>query len=262
MGSITSFGKQALKILICFCLVYTPFFASAASIGGWNLSNPVAQGASVLYDAAKNAMINGKNVAKTSTALITPVASDVAKVLARGGAAYALSIAVEQLLGAVDWVLDPANNQIKYKVPVDPSCLSTCSYTLSSHPGVYASPQAACSAFFSSFSGNGWSAFGSYVVDNGMPPTSFGYCSGIRTHTDGRRGSIGARVNTIIDPDKPVDEEKSIPLTTVATQVISNAESEANAEKRATAQVATTAAAADRHISRIPCFLWLGADCL
>src|SRR5690606_4863018 len=56
---------------------------------------------------------------KESSVKITPNASQVAKVLARGGAGYALSVAVEQLLGSVDWVLDPENNRIKYYVPVE-----------------------------------------------------------------------------------------------------------------------------------------------
>ncbi|KAF1018449.1 MAG: hypothetical protein GAK29_04228 [Acinetobacter bereziniae] len=80
-----------------------------ASIGGWILSNPTAVGASILYDGTKGSA--------TSSILISPNASEVAKVL-RGG--IALSFAVEQLLGAVDWVLDPANNQIVYTKPHNP----------------------------------------------------------------------------------------------------------------------------------------------
>ena len=107
--------------------------ALAAGLGGWTMSNPVPQGASVLYNGAKNVLINGKNVAKTSTALITPTATQVAKVLARGGAGYALSVAVQQLLGAVDWVLDPANNQIVYTDPNAPSSNSQYLYSNTSN---------------------------------------------------------------------------------------------------------------------------------
>lgn len=78
-----------------------------ASIGGWTLSNPTAIGASILYDGTKGAA--------TSSILISPNASQVAKVLRGGLVGYALTFAVEQLLGAVDWVLDPTNNQVKYK---------------------------------------------------------------------------------------------------------------------------------------------------
>ncbi|MCG7220239.1 hypothetical protein [Acinetobacter sp. AG3] len=78
-----------------------------ASIGGWTLSNPTAVGASILYDGTKGSL--------TSSVLISPNASQVAKVLRGGVAGIALSFAVEQLLGAVDWVMDPANNLIRYK---------------------------------------------------------------------------------------------------------------------------------------------------
>ncbi|UOH17542.1 hypothetical protein [Acinetobacter sp. NyZ410] len=83
-----------------------------ASIGGWTLSNPTAVGASILYDGTKGSL--------TSSVLISPNASQVAKVLRGGIAGIALSYAVKQLLGAVDWVLEPANNRVTYyeKPPV------------------------------------------------------------------------------------------------------------------------------------------------
>jgi hypothetical protein len=77
-----------------------------ASIGGWTLSNPTAVGASILYDGTKGSA--------SSSILISPNASQVAKVLRGGLVGYALTFAVEQLLGAVDWVLDPDNNQVIY----------------------------------------------------------------------------------------------------------------------------------------------------
>ncbi|KAB1852307.1 hypothetical protein F4W09_15010 [Acinetobacter tandoii] len=76
--------------------------------GGWNLSsNPIPLGASAFYEA-----VNGL---RTSSFVLTADASQVAKVLRGGAANIALTIAVDQILGAVDWILDPANNQIVYK---------------------------------------------------------------------------------------------------------------------------------------------------
>ena len=202
---------------------------ASTAMGGWSLSNPVSKGASVLYNGAKNVLINGKNVAKTSTALITPTAQQVAKVLARGGAAYALSVAVEQLIGAgVDWVLDPANNQIKYTVPnpnnsnlfwivegLDYTVASTqyqaCMIAVSRNPTV------------ASDSGT-WGSFQS--VSNNK--CVFKY----------RSIDLVSLPNPAYDSSK--DEEKTLPLDVVANQVISNAES-----GDTDAQVATTAAAAD-----------------
>lgn len=109
--------KKFITVLLTFTLYFNLITsAHASTVGGWTLGNPVMQGASAVYNATKNVLVNGKNVVKTSTALITPTATQVAKLLAKGGGAYALSVAVAQLIGdGVDWVLDPANNQIKYK---------------------------------------------------------------------------------------------------------------------------------------------------
>ena len=204
---------------------------ASTAMGGWSLSNPVSKGASVLYNGAKNVIINGKNVAKTSTALITPTATQVAKVLARGGAGYALSIAVEQLLGKVDWVLDPANNQIKYKeksatgVP-DPS--DKYRYQMAGYQTYYSSPEAACSAAQK----DAWSGYGKlhYVAETKT-------CN---SENNSQKWTISQSLNPAYDPNAEKDEEKTLPLDVVANQVISNAES-----GDTNAQVATTSAAAD-----------------
>jgi hypothetical protein len=100
--------KRILAFILSCCLILSSTIANAATIQGWSLSNPLARGASALYDATKNA----GDLVRNSTALITPNASQIAKQLGKGVAGVALSVAVEQLLGAVDWVLDPENNQI------------------------------------------------------------------------------------------------------------------------------------------------------
>jgi len=124
LRSVLNDNFKILTWLLILFIAITPNFifmqSARAAVGGWNLSNPVAQGASTIYDATKNVVINGKDFVKDSWVKITPNASQVAKVLARGAAGYALSVAVEQLIGAVDWVLDPANNQIKYTDPALP----------------------------------------------------------------------------------------------------------------------------------------------
>ena len=215
-------NSKIITIFICLQLALFPSLVFAAgNVGGWSMSNPVAQGASVVYDGAKNVIINGKDYIKKGTAKITPPASSVAKVLARGAAGYALSVAVEQLLGAVDWVLDPANNQIKYyptdTKPVDPKDPSVeIFYYLWGDSARYASPYALCSAKGGDL-----------------------YISGENFYCDGK--FVYTLVNPIYDPNaQPDKEQKTIPLETVAQKVISNAES-----GDTNAQVATTAAAAD-----------------
>lgn len=217
--------KLASRIYLSIAIVLAPIFlmssANAANVGGWTLGGAVAQGASTVYDATKNVVINGKKYIKESSVKITPTASQVAKVLARGGAGYALSVAVEQLLGSVDWVLDPANNQIKYKVPGETS--QTCTYGGQSCNN-YCAIQAANSG---RTDGGAVQYTDSYYGTRWFCKTEDGFRYALIT---------GAQTGTSTSEE----EEKSIPLETVAQKVISNA-----AGGDASAQQATTAAAAD-----------------
>lgn len=214
-------------------------FANAANVGGWNLSNPVAQGASTVYDATKNVVINGADFVKKSTVKITPNATQVAKVLARGGAGYALSVAVEQLLGAVDWVLDPANNQIKYFVdPSDPTSPALQYVWTWDSKTFFSTAVLALEATCKKYQGSNYGGISNVVINGDRASAS---CNS----SDGKNNvgsSVYRLVNPAYDPNAE-KEQKTIPLETVAAQVISNAESDT--DKRAAAQVATTAAAAD-----------------
>lgn len=227
--------KKIISILICIQITLFPAFAFAsANLGGWSLGNPIAQGASAVVNGTKTAIINGASVIKNSTAKITPPASSVAKVLAKGAAGYALSVAVEQLLGSVDWVLDPANNQIKYyEIPADSPTLGQYRYLY--RGTYYYSAESYCAA---------------ENARKNPPATDF---AGIQKQVGTRlqwqcvKGSDHSVVfwyaipslNPEYDPTAE-REEKSIPLTTVAQKVISNAE---NGDTQA--QVATVAAAQD-----------------
>ncbi|MBJ9905348.1 virulence factor TspB C-terminal domain-related protein [Acinetobacter bereziniae] len=231
--------KKYIAILLMFSVYMMPFNARAAGMGGWTLSNPLAQGASTLYQGAKTVIINGKNVAKTSTALITPVAKDVSKVLVRGVAGVALSFAVEQLLGKVDWVLDPANNTIRYReqdkpANEDPTIPTIWSTQFKEDDYIYASAEsagrAACLHMNETFV-RIW-AFATWSANV--------QC---KTNTGARDDwTVNAIPNPIYDPNAVPEEnkEKSIPLDTVSAKVISNADA-GNSD----AKVATTSAVAD-----------------
>ncbi len=229
--------KTILKIFVCLSLIYTPMFANAANVGGWSLSNAVAQGASTVYDATKNVVINGKDFVKKSTVKITPTASGVAKVLARGAAGYALSVAVEQLIGAVDWVLDPANNQIKYtekgaatgNVNIQGryytgTAASACSQDMAFRTQIN---QPKYVFTFKSISVNSSSS-------NRVDFTCF-YTVSYKGDTPSDNQFTGYIINPVVE-----EEQKTLPLDVVAQQVISNAQG-----GDTNAQVATTAAAAD-----------------
>ncbi len=220
-----------LSILLVVSQVIMMNQALAAGLGGWTITNTFAQGASTVINATKNVVINGANVVKTSTAKITPTASQVGKVLGRGVAAYALSVAVEQLLGSVDWVLDPANNQIKYKE------LGDLIYSINANsPGwdptkKFASHADLCRSYVSTYNSNVQGGTIEYVSSSNSACVVNLY--------DKNGNKILSNYSLPITTAQDAEENK-ISLDTVAAQVISNAES--NDVK---AQEATTAAAAD-----------------
>lgn len=240
--------KTFLRKIISILLVYSLFFTNTAhaAVGGWDLKNPVAQGASTVYDATKNVVINGKNYIKESSVKITPPASQVAKVLARGAAGYALSVAVEQLIGSVDWVLDPANNQIKYTTPRDPTDITdpTKPYLFSCRPNGQqvadrwaTSPSASCSMLEDILKGDDYSMSVSCSTQTNC---TIRYTNNRTGNTFTDWANIVSVANPAYDPTAEDDRERSIPLDVVAQKVISNA-----AGGDAAAQAATTAAAAD-----------------
>ena len=174
-----------------------------ASIGGWTLSNPTAVGASILYDGTKGAA--------TSSILISPNTSQVAKVLRGGLVGYALTFAVEQLLGAVDWVLDPANNAVKYKKIPD-VLNSERKYTTSQDATYFYSGEAACRNSLGSL-------YVSYEEPEGFAFNgSVGWCN----------PGLPSRLNLVAYPNYPTmpNPEKYLSLITAAQQVIENAESD------------------------------------
>lgn len=223
----------ALIFVLCLNLISTNIYA--ANIGGWNISNGVNQGASVVYDATKNVVINGSNFVKKSWVKITPPASGVAKVLARGGAGYALSVAVEQILGAVDWVLDPANNRIVYKKPNQNNIPKL--WQTSTVPATNAASAAdSCSKYGAVLlANNPNTSYKDFVVVY----SSSGHPSCVSNKGKGISFTMAQVNNPAYDPAAE-KEEKYLPLDTVAQKVISNA-----AAGDAAAQSAVGSAAAD-----------------
>jgi len=240
MGSITSYSKQIVVFFLALSLFIRPTFAS--SVGGWSMGNPIAQGASTIYEGSKNVIINGADYVKKGAATITPTAANVAKTLGKGVAGVAVSVAVDQLLGAVDWVLDPANNQITYRPDASPTqpnpnipklWMITDPYINPNKVG-FSTASAACSFLV------GKKLWASSNVTSSVvfkPPNG---CLAYNS-SGALFGSISVSQvsNPAYDPAKE-EEKKTLPLDAVAQQVISNA----NAGDT-TAQAATTAAAAD-----------------
>ncbi|RZK47848.1 MAG: hypothetical protein EOO99_12115 [Pedobacter sp.] len=218
--------RKIIVFLTSVFLALISILASAATIGAWTVSNPMAVGASMLYDGSKGTV--------TSSVLITPNASQVAKVLRGGLAGYALTFAVEQLLGAVDWVLDPANNQIVYHSEVTPKDPQKTDKYLWSYngSGVFSnftinyklSAVDICSAVLKSSSGlSPW--YYDKVSVKYVSASQISCFVSSSTTTFNGSASVFRLANPDYDPNaKP--EEKTLPLETVAQKVIENAESD------------------------------------
>lgn len=201
--------------------------ASSLSLGGWTVTNSSAAGASTILEAAKDTRV--------SAALITPNAIDVAKILRGGAAGIALSLAVDQILGAVDWVLDPANNTIKYKIYVcngsSTGSDNNCPYYINNfiNYGTFSSVASAAAYYFDTLG----------VTYTSMECTKLNLdtwrCQPLNAKNQ-YGYSIGAvNVEIRINPETV---EKTLPLETIAEQVIDNADND-----NPDAQVATNAAA-------------------
>lgn len=229
--------KKIISIFICIQIAFFPTFLFAGVLAGtgWSIGDRVAKGASTIVNGTKNVVINGKNYIKTGTATITPTATQVAKVLARGGAGYALSVAVEQLLGSVDWVLDPANNRIKYFIePTDPNN-PAIQYLWSDGRNKFATAKEALESSCRGYRGSSYVGISNITISTDR-------ADAICLSSDGLSdvGSSVQRVNNPAYNPEAEREEKYLPLETVAQKVISNASG-----GDASAQQATTAAAAD-----------------
>jgi len=233
--------KKIFITFLTFVLYFNSFTsAHAQTVGGWSVGGGIAQGASTVYNGTRKILIGGKEFIQKGSAKITPNASQVAKVLGRGVAGYALSVAVQEMLGAVDWVLDPANNRIKYFDPT--SCTSNgsaCPHAQKYYQ-CYSRGMATCANYFD----NPQSACNDVLTKNSVGAVSVTLtgtmCRGY--NKDGKLVYDGY-LNTIINPayDQTAErEQKYLPLETVAQKVIDNAQ---NNDREA--QVATTAAAAD-----------------
>lgn len=145
--------KKILVLILCFNIVLAPTYVFAnTSLGGWTITQQIAQGASTVLNASKTAIINGANVAKTSTATITPTVGAVSKAIVKTGAVLAVDLAIKALIGAVDYVMDSANNQVKYFdyncSPLSWSGGGTCPWYVNNYDslGTFSSKESAAAA--------------------------------------------------------------------------------------------------------------------
>lgn len=225
-----------LSLIIAIMPAYV--FANA-SFGGWTITSRIVQGASLALEASKTTVINGANVVKTSTAVIAPTAAQVAKMIVRTGAVLAVDLAIKSLIGAVDYVMDPANNEVVYQTQGEctPELCTTTQkiFTVTGYDGTqfqFAENDAdgACSLavrllFNQENKPNGWK-YSSYRYVSGSNKQSVDCLatSIAAGQTDYPIHRLPLSINTNYDPTTSV-EEKRISYETVAQQIIDTAES-------------------------------------
>lgn len=226
--------KKILLTLLSFIIYFNSITgAHAGTIGGWTYSNPISKGASAVISATKNVVINGKDFIKTGTATITPTAAQVAKTFGKTAGALALTVAIEQMLGAVDWVMDPENNQITY---TDNSSLNALKRVWVSNglmPTAAASASASCSIAQTKF----------YGVPTSEPKSAYQNSSGnwiCPTSATGQNMFTYQVANPSYDPNAEDNSQpKSLPLSNLATRVIDNAKTGQPKAQAAILQAAT-----------------------
>ena len=180
------------KILALWLIIYFAICvptAYAASAGGWAFSS---------FNVATSVVSAMKNGASASVAVAkSPITSKIAKGIVGGViAGAALPLAISQITGialsALDWVLDPANNAVKYKTTA-PTDLNEF-----------------CRLKFIQF----------YGVD------SSGYYNG--TRPDGKISCADSRGVVLSGFTVPNSDYKSIPISTVADKIYDNAKTDSN----------------------------------
>lgn len=215
------------RITIVFLLVFTQFqmvYANTVA-GGWSFTNPVSQGASTAWDATKNM---GDKVAK-GVASIKPTPSQVAKGILKGGLVGAALTATEQLLeDGVDFVLDPANNTIRFtKKPKDIddpriqyyyyATVSCCGFIVP-EKNQFLSQHELCNYF------NGKRAGSTGIATLVSVSLSLNSC---KYDTDNNAAGQTVGINKFSNPAYKPDykpDQKTLPIEIVASKIIDNAD--------------------------------------
>ena len=195
--------KKFLAITLIFVMQFQSVHASVA-VGSWSLGNPVVNGATTTWEAVKNGA--------RSTVAISPSSAQVAKSLLRGGlVGLALSAVTQAILDGIDYVMDSAKQELRYtpKNATAPQLWST----VFENKYIYSTPEEAAVASCN-FKNETFSSV-RYIGFN----VQYAFCK----TADGRPDSWA--VFAIYDPSyDPKSAEKTIPLTTLATQIINLAE--------------------------------------
>lgn len=266
MGSITSYCVKVIKDnfklltwLQILIIAITPNFifyqtANATTVAseGWSVTKRLVQGATTFYDGAKNVVLNGKSYAATGAAAITPTASQVSKMIVRTGAVLAVDLAIKALIGAVDYVMDPANNQVIYYDRNNPTNCLFYSYIVSAGTSYKACGLEAAANLAKPYLESTDEIYKSYSLvscsrrdSSDITNASYysGTCTFSRVHKrTGESSTTWFSVNPLTNPDySPQNNKKTLPYDAVASQIISDATADKADAKAYVSSVADTA---------------------
>lgn len=227
------FNIFLLSILLVFSqiIVINQAIASTVASEGWSVSKRLVQGATTFYDGTKNVVLNGKNYAAKGTAAITPAAGQVAKMIVRTGAILAVDLAIKALIGAVSYVMDPANSQVKYYV--DPATNPQYAWRMPMNNTYHSSASAACAAFNTYVNPT-------YTLVVKNVKTSTADCWLYKDQTLAATVTVYYEKNPAYNPSGE-KEEKYLPYDAVGAQLISDAVAEKADAKAYVSSVADSA---------------------
>lgn len=219
------------KIIICFLALqlafFSPFANANTSPSGWTFS---------AFDAVAGVVSAIKNGAKaTTTVAKSPVTAKIAKGIVGGAiAGAAIPLAISQLSGialeAIEWVLDPANNSIKYRKKGGDT-IKAIQVAGGGYPIVY-SEMDACKAYYAGTNStctsynvvNDYYIEGCAIAKNDTTPycTTVGYY--ITQPNDWKSVSIPTVADKIYDNAKTGDADSVSVVTTAVADLTKEGE--------------------------------------
>lgn len=238
MGSITSYSRKALVIIVSLSFIFNTQSSQASTLAGgsgWRVASTVSNGIGVTVNGVKDIIVNGASKTVTGVANVTPTAGQVGKFMGKNLGAAAVVGAVDLLLDGVDWVIDEGGKVNKKPVDSD-SCGNSncqfaptfyrCNYTnYSSCNKNFSSPAASVNAFLKEFGSTA-----SATTCN----TATLDCDLSRSTPFGSRISFTSSSNPNYNPAAPSPanvpindkEGKPLTLTSLGQMVIDQAETE------------------------------------
>ena len=216
------------KVMVCFLAIQLAFFSPIAQAAGWSFGG---------FNFGNGSLNITQNGVKITTAAVStaPITSNLgSKILSgaiRGASVLsALSIISGLAEDAIDWVLDPANNRIKYKPKAG---ANTGSYVSRDYPSVTGtSLQSVCNAIKAYVDSSSrtyiidWSA-SSESADSfmcrmhlGDPSNSWGFSGTIKKDTAERTVSIPTVANKIYDIAKSGNTSAQADVTSAVTNLV------------------------------------------